>query len=351
MTVLALVACVLTLGAIPRQDASPSTPTLVRTIALPKVEGRIDHMACDPQGQRLYIAALGNGSLEVVDLDKGERIKSINGLKEPQGVAYVRASKAVAVACGGDGSVHLYDGQTLEEKARVVAGDDADNMRCDDKAGLIWVGVGDGALVSLDASTLAKKAEIGFKGHPESFQLDLATAKVFINVPGGVVGGGGSVLAADRGSGKVVATWILKDAGRNFPMALDSAGKRLYVACRRPAKLLALNTETGKIESQVECVGDADEVFVDSAGRLLAIGGDGAMDVFEARAGTLTRVASVKTESGARTGLFVPQRHAIYVAVPARSGHAAEVREYTLTPQPEPQQPATTDTPAQRRKP
>src|SRR4051794_3789302 len=81
------------------QTARPGAGVLTpgRTIALPGVEGRIDHMACDPAAERLYIAALGNGSLEVVDLAKGERIKSVKGLKEPQGVAFVAAQKTVAV--------------------------------------------------------------------------------------------------------------------------------------------------------------------------------------------------------------------------------------------------------------
>ena len=64
--------------------------------------------------------------------------------------------------------------------------------------------------------------------------------------------------------------------------------------------------------------------------RVFVIGGDGAVNLFESKDGALKQVASVKTESGARTGLLVPERHALYVAVPARRGHAAELREYSL---------------------
>src|SRR4051812_39963124 len=120
-----------------KQHVGDPGPTLARTIALPGVQGRIDHLACDPKGERLFIAALGNGSLEFVDLVKGERVKSVPGLKEPQGVAFVPGPGApsVAVACGGDGTLHLYDATTLEEKAHVSAGEDADNVRFDEKAG------------------------------------------------------------------------------------------------------------------------------------------------------------------------------------------------------------------------
>jgi DNA-binding beta-propeller fold protein YncE len=310
-------------------SSPPAAPVLARTIALPGVQRRIDHFAYDREGQRLFIAALGNDSIEVVDLAKGERVKSIHGLKEPQGVAFVAAQKTVAVACAGDGSLRLFDATTLEEKARVTAGEDADNLRLDEKAGVLWVGVGDGAASSYDAATLKKKTQVPLKGHPESFQLEAPGPRMFVNVPGGFVGGGGMVVAADRDAGKVTATVELKEAGRNFPMALDSAAKRLYVGCRRPARLLALDTETLAVVGKAECVGDADDVFVDGH-RVYVIGGDGAVDVFENKGDVLTRVASVKTENGARTGLLAPDRHVLYVAVPVRSGHAAEVREYHL---------------------
>src|SRR5437762_811158 len=62
---------------------------MVQTIPLPGVEGRIDHLSVDLKGQRLFVAALGNNTLEVVDLAQGKRIRSITGLREPQGVVYV----------------------------------------------------------------------------------------------------------------------------------------------------------------------------------------------------------------------------------------------------------------------
>src|SRR5262249_12680260 len=108
--------------------------------------------------------------------------------------------------------------------------------------------------------------------------------------------------------------------------------RRLYVGCRRPARLLVIDTESGRVVASPECVGDADDVFVDGAtGRVLVVGGDGAIDVVEARDGAgCVRSASVKTESGARTGLLIPQRRTLLVAVPKRGGRAAEIREYTL---------------------
>ncbi len=41
---------------------------LEQTIPLPGIQGRIDHLALDVQGQRLFVAALGNDSVEILDL-------------------------------------------------------------------------------------------------------------------------------------------------------------------------------------------------------------------------------------------------------------------------------------------
>src|SRR5690348_18052911 len=75
-----------------------------QVIPLPGVERRIDHFAVDPAGSRLFVAALGNGTLEVLDIAAGKRITSIPGLKEPQGVAYLPSVHRVVVAMRGGGA-------------------------------------------------------------------------------------------------------------------------------------------------------------------------------------------------------------------------------------------------------
>lgn len=306
--------------------------SLGRTIPLTGVSGRIDHFAYDPSEQRLYVVALENGSLEVIDLEKGERVKSVLGLREPQGVVYVPQTRQVVVACGDDGTARAFDASSLEERQKVDVGDDADNVRLSEDGKSVLVGHSNGAIAILDAATLRKTAEVKLSGHPESFQLEPGSRRAFVNVPGGFVGGGGEVAVADLGDQKVVADWKLKDAGRNFPMALDASHKRLFVGCRRPAKLLVINTDSGKVLASPECIGDADDVFCDSkSGRVLVIGGDGAVDVFETKdQQAYTKVGSVRTTAGARTGMLVPERRALFVAIPHRGTQPAEIREYSL---------------------
>jgi DNA-binding beta-propeller fold protein YncE len=241
-------------------------------------------------------------------------------------------SGRVIVASGGDGTARAFDAATLEERVKADVGDDADNARPSADGASVLVGYGAGALAVLDAVTLRKTADVKLSGHPESFQVDPGSHRAFVNIPGGIIGGGGEVAVVDLSSQKVSSTWPLKEAGRNFPMALDTDHKRLFVGCRRPARLLVLDTESGRVIASPECVGDADDIYVDpKTGRIFVIGGDGAIDTFETKdQQAYTRTASVKTVSGARTGLLVPQRRALYVAIPKRGRQQAEIREYTV---------------------
>src|SRR5262249_22137249 len=86
---------------------------LAQTIPMPGVEGRIDHLSVDLKGQRLFVAALGNNTLEVIDLAQGKRLRSIPGLREPQGVVYIPELDQVVVANGDDGTVRTFDGKSF----------------------------------------------------------------------------------------------------------------------------------------------------------------------------------------------------------------------------------------------
>jgi hypothetical protein len=76
LTALVLASATLAIG----QAAAPLK--LEQTIELPDVQGRIDHMSIDIAGQRLFVSALGNNTVEVVDLKAGKRAHTISGLKE-----------------------------------------------------------------------------------------------------------------------------------------------------------------------------------------------------------------------------------------------------------------------------
>ena len=293
-------------------------------IELPKVEGRIDHLSFDPAGQRLFIAALGNGSVEVIDLAAGRATQRIDHLEEPQGIAWLAASGELAFTTGGDGNLHVYDGKTLVEKKVIAVGDDADNVRVDAAAGLLYVGAGEG-LAIVDVKKWEKVASVALAGHAESFQLDAAAGRIYVNVPDAR-----HVAVVDLKERKVVAKWELGDAAANFPMALDAAAHRLYVGCRTPACLVVIDTTSGQRVGKLALGGDCDDVFLDGDQRRLCVTcGSGVVSSFAIDAeiaGKLTPLTDFPTAAGARTGLFVAVQKKLYVAVPHRGDQRAEVR-------------------------
>jgi hypothetical protein len=113
-------------------------------------------------------------------------------------------------------------------------------------------------------------------------------------------------------------------------MALDEANHRLFVGCRFPSKLVVLNTDSGDVVAKTDISGDSDDIFYDSKRhRIYAICGAGKIDIIEQTDPT-TYAASTKidTAEGARTGLFVPERDTLFVAVPHRGSQQAEIRAY-----------------------
>ncbi len=292
-----------------------------REILLPGVEGRIDHFSIDLQEQRLFVSALGNGTVEVIDLKAGQRSAEIKGLKEPQGVLFEPATNRLYVACGADGTLRAYDGKTLALLKSILLADDADNLRYDAANKLVLVGYGSGALAGFDAA-YHRVFEIPLPAHPESFQLEKQGSRIFVNLPSNL-----SLGVIDRPQKKLTDKWHSSDAAANFSMALDESDKRLLIAYRLPARLVIFNTETGKPTATQPIVGDTDDLFLDEVRhRLYVTGGEGFLDVLQQSGlDKYTRLAKLPTASGARTGLFVPELDRLFVAVPHRGSQEAKI--------------------------
>jgi DNA-binding beta-propeller fold protein YncE len=298
---------------------------LVRTIPLPGVEGRIDHLAVDLVKRRLFVAALGNNTVEVVDLNYGQRIRSLKSLHEPQGVLFVASLDRIYVANSADGKVRIFEGTSFRPLQTIDFSDDADNIRYDADAGHAYIGYGSGALGIVDVATNAKVGNIKLDGHPESFQLERSGTRIFVNVPTA-----GHIAVADRRARAVTLKWPLPGLRENFPMALDEDEHRLFAGCRKPAQVAVLDSNSGRIVAQLDCVGDTDDLFYDAAlRRLYVTGGEGFLSVFQEQdPDHYARLAKMSTAPGARTSLFVTELSRLYLAVPHRGAQAAEIREY-----------------------
>jgi len=298
---------------------------LTKTIALPGVEGRIDHFAFDAAGERLFVCALGNDTVEVLDVRKGERIHSITGLGAPQGIAYLPELNRVFVANDKGGICKIYNGKSFQAVGELDLKDDADNVRYDEATKRIYVGFGSGGIAVANAPDGKQIGSITLSAHPEAFELEKNGKRIFVNVPNAR-----NVAVIDQDKGAVTATWKTDLAFGNFPMALDETNHRLFVGCRIPSKLVVLNTDSGTVVTKIGISGDSDEIFYDSKRhRIYAVCGAGKIDVIEQTdPNNYRRSSETETVSGGRTGLFVPEIDTLFIAVPHRGLQQAEVRVY-----------------------
>ena len=297
------------------QAADASSPLVLEaTIPLPHTGGRIDHMAVDLRRGRLFLAELGNGTLDVIDIAARRVVQRISGLKDPQGVGYSAAADVVSVASAGDGSVRLFRGDDLSPIAVIDLSDDADNVRVDPRSGQIFVGYGKGGLAVIDPSSRSVLSRAKLPAHPEGFGIDVAAHRAYVNVPDAR-----QIAVVDLTTGQQRATWRVPGLRSGFPMALDETEGVLATAFWEPARLVLLDTASGAVKANTETCGDADDVFFDAKRRRIYIScGEGLVDVQQGDATGYHPLARIPTHSGARTALFVPELDRLFVA--ARAG-------------------------------
>lgn len=312
----------------PHRDHTNNTK-FVKSLPLPNVQGRIDHMSIDISGKRLFIAELGNNSVDVIDLTLGSRLHSITGLTEPQGVLFIPKLDEVFVSNGGDGTVGIYNATSYSLIKTIKLESDSDNIRYDNGTGLIYVGYGGGGLAVLN-STGSHIADISLPGHPESFQIEeVAGSSIFVNVPSDH-----SIVLVDKHTRSVIEKWHLDDeSSQNFPMALDERNHRLFVGFREQAKLVVFDTVSGKTISTLDISKDADDIFYDSSTKQIYVtAGEGFLDIFKQTSpDNYMPVTRINTAEGARTSIFVPELHTLYIAAPQRaSDRGAELLLYDI---------------------
>src|SRR5438874_12964678 len=298
---------------------------LTKTIPVAGVKGRFDHFTADFEGRRLFVAALGNDTLEIIDAAAAKRLHTITDLHKPTGVAFLAEANQIVAANGDDGTVKIFDGTNYKLVKNITGLDDADNVRLDAKAHLIYVGYGDGALAAIDAQKFEVVGTIKLKAHPESFQLEQNGNRIFVNVPDAK-----HIAVVDRQKRIVIATWPMEKFRANFPMALDRANHRLFVGCRTPARLVVFNTTTGKPVTDLAISGDTNDMFYDAKLKRLYIScGEGFVDVIDQRDAISYQLRErIATRAGARTSFYSAEMNELYLTVPQRGNQDAEIRVF-----------------------
>jgi hypothetical protein len=300
---------------------------LTQTIAVPQVQGGFNHMSVDAEHQRLFAAAPTNKTLEIVDLKSGKPWRSLEG-ERPAAARYAPEFNQLYVSSGR--TLYIYDGRTFELIVRIDLQSRLDELEYSAREKELYVGcMTTGktgiAVIALPEGRLLGK--IAFPASPQGIAVEEGGGRIFANIPET-----SSIEVVDRKERKIVATWQLGGLRDNFPMALDDADHRLFVACRRPAAMLALDTESGKVVARVRCVSDADDMSYDPTHKRVYISGsEGSISVVEQRNADRYRLLGhVTTVPGAATSIFSSQLNSLYVGVPREDNEAAQIRVFKV---------------------
>ncbi len=307
----------------------------MKTIALPGVASKFDHLAIDVASNRLFIAATSINSVEVIDLKTDKVLESITGLGKPHGLAWAAETGSLYVSDGTLGQLRVYKGTPLILKGIIKLSTDADDMVYDEARHLLFVGHGTGDAASpteiavVDTKNFRLISNLTVATHPEGLDIDQQGGRLFANIAEA-----NEVAVIDTNTKTITAHWKLTKAADNVPMAFDSEHQLLYVACRTPGMLVALDAATGKEIASQPTAGGADDLFYDPAlRRIYVISGQGEVDTFQVEdAKTLQPIGILHTATRAKTALFVPAQNLLYVGVPGAGEKPAEIRVYATVP-------------------
>ena len=324
--------------AVASRAQDPGPWKLVETIPLPGLkDGDFDHFAADVGGHRLFLTAEGNGAVQVFDTNTNKLIHTIEDLKAPHAILYRQDLKKLFIVDGDASSVKVYDSDSYQMTGEIKLTIDADSIAYDSATNYLYVVNGGReahtpySLISVVDTTSSKKLrDIKVNSNRvEAIVLEKSGPRMFCNVTGQ-----NTVEVLDRAKGTLLATWPLATGDKvNVAMALDEADRRLFVVTRDPAKLVVLDSDSGKLIASLPAVGLVDDMSYDAKRKRVYLAGDQFVDVFEQKSPDqyvlLTRIPG---SFRAKTGLLVPELNRYYLAVPHHENHEAEVRVYELEP-------------------
>jgi len=303
---------------------SGSAPlVLVQRIPMPNVKGRMDHLGVDLEGKRIFAAALGDdqNTVEVVDFQAGKRIATILGQAKPQGVFYSADFKKLFVSNGDAGTYKVFRGDDLKPISSVRLGTNPNHVGYDPATKYLYVGFRDatsGHLAIVDTESGRNIGDIRTDSQPGGIKIESVGPRIFVTLAGA-----NKIGVVDRGKRQQIATWPLAYAVS--ALALDESRHRLFAGGRNPAKLIVLDTVSGKEIAELDCVSGIDDLWYDTARRrIYATGTDGLAIYDQKDADHYTPMVKVTSAPGAATSIWVPTLGRLFVSAPkVGNGEAA----------------------------
>jgi DNA-binding beta-propeller fold protein YncE len=323
---IAVVVCIIPSAA---QEKAPLR--LVKTIDVPGVR-KWDHFGVDLKGNRLFVSSEEDPAVEVFDLRTNQHLQSLTEFKEPHNVLPFPELKKIFVVDGEASEVKILDYDSYKLIGHTELTIDADPVVYDPASKYLYVVNGGReahtptCLISIVDTTTGKKlADITLDTNRlESMAIEKSGPRLFVNMTGI-----NSIGVVDREKRAVVQTWPITAGKDNVPLQYDEATHRLFLATRKPSKLVVVNADNGKEVASLDVADYVDDLAYDAAHHRVYLpggGGNGAVSVVEQRgADNYQVVATIPTKPGAKTARLVPELNKYYVGVPAKDSQPAQI--------------------------
>jgi DNA-binding beta-propeller fold protein YncE len=292
---------------------------LVATTPLPGFSGDFDHFALDLKGKRLFLTAEDHKTVDVFDLD-GKHIRSITGFGQPHAALFLPESNNLIVTDGDDdfGRVELVSGETYKILDTIKLPNGVDSAVFDPTTQYYYVASGGEEsakthlLTIIDTKTFKQVGEITLPGNEsEAMAVDKAGKKMYVSLRAT-----NEVGVVDLEARKVVARWPIPGATTANSLILDEVNHRVFIATRKPPKLLVFDTAAGKVVTALPCAPLHDDMWFDTTRKRIYVTGSETTTVFEQMdADHYTHVADVPTAFRAKTSILVPELNRLYIAV------------------------------------
>ena len=308
----------LTAGTAIAADVAPLT--LSKTIALKGVDGKLDHLAVDSKGERLFVANKPNNTLDIVDLKTGKLVKQIADQGKISGVAYA-ADLDMVYAGNGAGTCNGFACADYKLAFSTKA-PGADNVHYNSETKLVYVGCGE-TLMILDAKTGEAKTSIKLPGAVHGFKIDVKAGKIFA-----VLTKPSLVAVIDLAKNEVTDKFPLTLSDAGSPIAYDAANGLLFVGCPKKAMVVVFDAKTGKELAGIEIPAGIDDIHYDSKlKRIYASCGDGALCVLEKKGEKYEVTAKLESPKSSRTCAYSNGK--VYLSVPkSKDSEGPEIRVY-----------------------
>ena len=325
---------------------------LVQTIPLPGVKGRLDHMGVDLEKKRLFVAATGNNTLEVVDLTGGKVLKSLAGFKDTQDALFLGGDFNKLYVSSLDGHVRVFQGETFWLVHDFKVEPDPNRLFHDPKTNLIYFGYG-GENAGFDwygrVGILQAKPGAGYDqlvadmiaptarpGHLAQIAMDDNGLLLVCDSRADLI------YQFDARKRELVKSWPARGDGA-ADMALDRIGHRLFVGTRIPPEMTVYDSVSGKEIQSLPAPETMDGVYYDATLKRIYVTGGRWYGSPEAASGWVyvyqqkdydhyEVISKIKTRPGSGTSLMVPQFNRLYVASQAIGEQEAAILVFEPVP-------------------